>query len=61
MICRAGDFLGEVLTKARRLLWLRRSRRLSQAGLVGVAVLAAFRWMRRHAGHRAAAGAGGHS
>ena len=61
MICRAGDFLIEVLTKARRLLWLRRSRRLWQAGLVGVAALAALRWMRRRAGQRVAGGGGGRS
>ncbi|PRW60207.1 E3 ubiquitin- ligase CHFR isoform X4 [Chlorella sorokiniana] len=44
MIVRAGDYLVVVLTKARRLLWLRRSRRVWQAGLLGVAALAAFRY-----------------
>lgn len=58
MICRAGDYLVVVLTKARRLMWLRRSRRVWQAGLLGVAALAAFRWLRQRAGHRAGGGSG---
>lgn len=59
MICRAGEYLVIVLTQARRLLWLRRSRRLWQAGLLGVVALAAFRWLRTRAGHRAGGGRGG--
>ncbi len=54
MICRAGEYLMLVLNKARHLLWLRRQRRrIWQAGLLGMAALAAFRWLRHRAAHRA--------
>lgn len=56
MICRAGEFLALVLARARRLLWLRRTRRLTQLALWGLAALTAVRWMRQRAAHRAGGG-----
>lgn len=53
-ILRAGEFLAIVLAKARRLLWVRRTRRLARVALVGALALAAFRCLRHRAGHRAA-------
>lgn len=52
MILRAGDFLVAVLHKAKQLLWIRRTRRLTRVAIVGLVALAAFRWLRHRAGHR---------
>lgn len=56
MICRAGDFLTLVLGKARKLLWMRRTRQLSRVAFWGLAAAVALRWMRQRAAHRASGG-----
>lgn len=61
MILRAGDYLVGVLHTARRLLWARRSRRLTRLALVGLAALLAVRWARRRSGPRPTAAAALHS
>lgn len=55
-ILRAGEFLAIVLAKARRLLWVRRTRRLTRVAIAGALALAAFRWLRHRAGHQARSG-----
>lgn len=57
MILRAGDYLVSVLRTARKLLWVRLTRRLTRLALVGVTAALALRWARRRAGPRPSAAA----
>lgn len=47
MILRAGDFLMTVLHTAHKLLWIRRTRRMAQLAIYGLAALTTLRWVRR--------------